>query len=68
MGLTVPAFGPVRFRILMWAMVGPLGLPLYPNAVYLVISVAENDPPKLAAFEWDPELREFVGRGVREVG
>ena len=47
---------------------GPLGLPLYPNAVYLVISVAENDPPKLAAFEWDPELREFVGRGVREVG
>ena len=41
-----------------WA--SPQGEPLYPNAVYLVVSVREGKVADANAFAWDPERRDFL--------
>lgn len=35
------------------------GEPLYPNAIYLVVSVLEGKVADANAFAWDPERRDF---------
>jgi adenylyltransferase/sulfurtransferase len=40
-------------------MACPLGEPVYPNAIYLVVSVIQGKVAEANAFSWDPEQRDF---------
>ncbi len=48
------------------AAVGPDGVPLWPGVGHLVVSVQQGTVREAAYFEWDEDVREFVGRSVRE--